>query len=87
MLVNTFFEWEGKRWQLARKEINPFFAHNSVGDITLLDDIMTYFIARNLGEELPIFNKEDARMIKKMEPFCQRVIDWNRDVDNKENPA
>lgn len=35
MLVNTFFEWEGKRWQLARKEINPFFAHNSVGDITL----------------------------------------------------
>lgn len=53
----------------------------------LLDDIMTYFIGRNLGEELPVFNKEDARMIKKMEPFCRRVIDWNRDAEYKENPA
>jgi len=35
MLTNTFFEWEGKRWQLARKDINPFFAHSEVGEITL----------------------------------------------------
>jgi len=31
MLVDTFFEWEGQRWQAARKDINPFFAHAEVG--------------------------------------------------------
>lgn len=45
----------------------------------MLDEIMTYFIRRNMSDVIPVFNKEDARMIKLMEPFCMKVIQWNRD--------
>jgi len=48
---------------------------------------MTYFIRRNMSDEIPVFNKEDARMIKLMEPFCMKVIQWNRDESNTENKA
>jgi maleate isomerase len=34
MLVNTFFEWEGKKWAATRKDVNPFFAHPFVCEIT-----------------------------------------------------
>jgi len=34
MYQNTFFEWEGKQWALARKDTNPFFAHPFVAEIT-----------------------------------------------------
>jgi cytochrome P450 len=131
MLVDTFFEWEGQRWQAARKDINPFFAHSEVGQITLetvletmehwsdshetdflneahnivkmavirllggmkmdreahtvLDEVMTYFLGRNTSGEIPVFNKQDSYMIKKITPFCKRVIEWNRAENNEDN--
>jgi len=51
-----------------------------------LNEIMDYFIRRNSTGEIPIFNKEDARMIKKMTPFCKRMIEWNKKEDNAANP-
>jgi hypothetical protein len=35
MMTDTFFDWEGQRWQAARKDINPFFVHPDVISITL----------------------------------------------------
>ena len=35
MLVGTFFEWEGQKWNAARKDINPFFAHSETINITM----------------------------------------------------
>lgn len=50
-----------------------------------LNEIMDYFIRRNSTGEIPTFNKEDARMIKKMTPFCKRMIEWNKKDGNSEN--
>lgn len=34
-MTDTLFDWEGEKWQEARKAINPFFAHPDVIPVTL----------------------------------------------------
>jgi hypothetical protein len=43
-----------------------------------LNEIMDYFIRRNSTGQIPVFNQEDSRMIKKMTPFGKRMIEWNK---------
>jgi len=50
-----------------------------------LNEIMDYFVKRNSTEEIPVFNQEDARMIKKITPFCKRMIEWNKKENNPAN--
>ena len=44
---------------------------------------MRHFIKINTADELPIFSEVDANMIKKMIPFCKKVIEWNKRPENK----
>lgn len=51
MLVDTLFEWEGKKWASSRKVVNPFFVHPDVYSSTI-NAVNDFFDAKcRNGEE------------------------------------
>lgn len=63
MLVNTFFEWEGKKWATARKDINPFFAHPFVAEITCR--VTEHFMESRWGDSFECDFLEESHNIVK----------------------
>lgn len=75
MLVDTIFEWEGPRWQAARKVINPFFTHPEVYNSTIR--AVEAFLAAEVGI---IVNAQGSTSPTSIE----RASSWNEIVDEAE---